>query len=125
MAEISPVVIWPTQNGEYKFMQFTRGEEGFLRFTHARLWHAFIVREFADEVGVETQRERLFTDLVEVFPKDCEYQIIGAGTSNVDLQAKKASFYSSSEGYRIFPNAKHLERLAKKLPDWNLKMGYD
>lgn len=117
-----PSVILPIDGitGEYKLVQFSINDKPFLRFLESRRYHRDIVRRFALELDSELEKTTLGDSEIYVFPKDSPIQIVGAGKANLNFTTRQLVVYGMSEGYRIYPDRRHLDQIKPFIPDWTI-----
>tara|TARA_Y100000310_G_scaffold341295_1_gene440009 strand:- start:1358 stop:1786 length:429 start_codon:yes stop_codon:yes gene_type:complete len=112
----------PTESGQYRFIQFASGDEIYFRFEPSPLYgaHEDILLGFAGEVGIECRKIPRNDREIAALPENIEYELVGAGLCNVDLENRTVTYFGNSVDYQIGINKDHLQRLQTEFPDWKI-----
>ncbi len=98
-----------------KFVQFTVDSKPFLRLGPHNRYHADIVRQFCEEMGMKFREERRGSVYPSVYPNDSRIELVGMG--DIFLLGDQYTYHGSSAGYCLEPNKEHMLRIAAQFPD--------
>lgn len=139
-----PLVTWPHESGNYKFLQVFGGETPWFLDYYDKLegmktqkplliigqksilesdspWneeqHVDIMREFIKKYDLPFRA----LDHVQFYPSD-PFMLVGAGKLQLDLERKTMEFYDGSYSYEMGTHKDHVEVLGKHLLDWTLSI---
>ena len=119
--EDTPSIILPEKSGIYKHIQVVIGGKDFIRFETEEYIHGEILEELLKKTRTEFQvLENMDGENIPL-EKGSNYELVGAGWINLDLENKEGIFYKFSRDYQKRTSEAHLERIRKKLNDWKLK----
>jgi hypothetical protein len=117
------VANWPELSGEYKVLQLEIKGKPYLRFSEDILdTHGIMMMRLFD-IKFDDDDKLTFLGSGGIMlppPNTKQYKLVGAGSSRIDVQEKKAHFYGMSIGYSIEISFEHLEDI-KKLVDWKIE----
>ena len=84
-----------------------------------RYSHMDIVGNLADEIGVRC----FFEEGAPHLSVESSYRVVGAGYCVIDLEdgRKEVRFFEKPNAYDMNINLKHLQKLRKEFPEWNLQ----
>ena len=120
-----PRVNWPECSGEYKVVQFYIEGQPYMRFGKIKNEknydiHEFILKRFAEEIGVEYIEIKSKHGPLAALPQDGRHDMAGAGKCTLNLETKVAAFWGDSIDYRRGIDYKHLRKVRELYPEWKI-----
>ncbi len=125
------VANWPAKSGEYKVLQLEIDGKPYLRFGKANQkiinvesaseFHVRILVSFLEVTGREYPIIKKFGAYVPALESEW-YKVHGAGSAEIDVERKLASFFGKSASYEIEIDEQHLDSVGLLLPDWKLRI---
>lgn len=111
---------------EQKIVQLEVDGQPYLRAGncfHGEILIEFIIECRQEEEGLLSDDEISHAYELGSAPKEGErYRAVGMGKVELNLAAKKALFFGSSDMYEIGINLEHLQRIAAYFPEWTFQV---
>ncbi len=120
--EISELMNWPEEDGNYKVVQLYMKEIPYLIFDNEEICHKDILQNFLD-------KHKTSYKIIETLDGPGpglggpEYRVAGMGKAAINPKNKYASFFGGSFGYAQFNlsiDPDHLDLFVKHKSDWTI-----